>query len=296
MADMERTLQNPRAKKRPVSDDTKPFISRTITGRPRLRVTNMTDRIIFFLSILFIATTIYTVFFRVEYKWEYFSGQTLIEMMTYFFRIDLVDGAKRMEMILSLVNTLALGFVTTIAGCSVGLILGLFAARNLTNGYMTNIIRAFASLTRAVPTLIWVLIFVAGYGLTSTTAVVGMFFHTLAFFIKSFAEAFEEVEKDTIDALKATGSNWLQIVFGAVLPSSMTKMISWIAIRNEINFGVAVVIGPAAGVPGTIGSAINNASRAGLFAVQGFGVLLIFLTAFLMELGINYFRQRSIVD
>lgn len=271
-------------------------IKRTITGRPRLRQTNAADRIMFFLVLLFVGLSAYTIFFRVEYKWDYFQADVALKIASNFFRYDLIEGWKMAEMLLSLVNTLALGFVTTALGFFVGVFLALLAARNLTNAYVANVVRAISSFIRAVPTIIWVLIFVAGFGLTSTTAVVGMFFHTLAFFIKSFAEAFEEVDRGTLEALHATGASWVQVIFGAVFPSSMTKIISWVAIRNEINFGVAVVIGPAAGVPGTIGTLINNASRGGDYPVQGFGVLLIFLTAFIMEASINYMRQRSIMD
>jgi len=271
-------------------------IKRTIIGRPRLRVYNATDRAIGLLVTLFLLVTFYALFFRLEYKWDQFSFEVASRIASNFFRFDLVPGEKRLEMFMSLLNTLALGFVTTILGVVFGLVFGLLAARNLSSGWLTDLIRGISSFVRSVPTIIWVLIFVAGYGLSATTAVVGMFFHTFAFFTKAFAESFEEVDTGTIEALKATGSNWLQIVFGAVLPSSMTKMISWIAIRNEINFGVAVVIGPAAGVPGTIGSAINNAARGGDYATQGFGVFMIFLTAWLMEITINDFRQRSILD
>lgn len=271
-------------------------INYSILGRPKLRNANIADRIMFILIIVFVSITVYALFIRIEYKWEYFNLETTWKIISNFFRFDMVNNSKKLEMLVSLLNTLALGFITTIVGFVLGLILGLFAARNLTNGYLATSIRAVASFIRSVPTIIWVLIFVAGYGLTATTAVVGMLFHTLAFFTKAFAESFEEVDLGTIEALKATGSNWFQIVFGAILPSSMTKMISWIAIRNEINFGVAVVIGPAIGVPGTIGTSINNASRAGEFAVQGFGVILIFLTAFLMEVLINNLRQRSIIN
>ncbi len=268
---------------------------RNIFGKPQFGKRGSAERIIMILVILFAIITVYTIFFRVEYKWEDFQGEVAASMASNFLRFDKLQADKVAEMLASLLNTLALAFLTTVMGFIFGFIFGLLAARNLSNGPLTVAVRSVATFIRAVPTIIWVLIFVSGFGLTATTAVVGMFFHTFAFFVKSFAEAFEEIDKGTIEALRATGSTWFQIVFGAVIPSSLTKMISWLALRSEINFGVAVVIGPAAGVPGTIGTIINNASRAGEYHIQGFGVFLIFLTAFVMETLINRLRQKSII-
>lgn len=264
--------------------------------RMKLRETNKIDWLIRLLVSTAILVTVYCVFYKIEYKWDDLQGDVALKMFSNFLRFDQLGIEKMVEMLVSLLNTLALGILTTFLGMVLGIVLGLFSAKNLVAGIIPNMIRSFASIIRAVPTIIWVLIVVAGFGLTATTAIVGMFFHTLAFFIKSFAESFEEVEVGTIEALKATGANWFQIVFSAVLPSSLTKVISWLAIRSEINFGVAVIIGPAAGVPGTIGTIINNASRAGDYYIQGFGVLLIFLTAFVLEFMINRVRQRSIVQ
>ncbi len=264
-------------------------------GRAKLRESSAADRMVVTLLVSFAIITVYTVFFRITYKWDHFMPEKLLEMAKGFLRWDTIATGQRTDMIKALINTFALGFLTTVIGMITGIFVALLAARNLTRGFLPHMIRSVAAFMRAVPTIIWVLIFVAGYGLSATTAVVGMYFHTLAFFIKSFSESFEEVDEATIEALKATGANWLQIVFGAVLPSSATRLISWLAIRSEINFGVAVVIGPAVGVPGTIGTAINNASRGGDYATQGFGVFLVFLTAFILEVLINRLRQRSIV-
>ncbi|HCX04192.1 MAG: ABC transporter permease subunit [Tissierellales bacterium] len=268
----------------------------SFTGKPKIKTLTSADIVISAVIIVFILITVYTVFFNIEYKWDDFQDETALDIASNFIRFDKVGIDKIIEMLLSLINTLSLAFVTTITGFVTGIVFGLLSARNISNLYLSNLIRGTASLIRAVPTIIWVLIFVSGYGLSATTAVMGMFFHTLSFFIKSFAETFEEVDKGTIEALRASGSNWLQIVFGTILPSSLTKIISWIAIRSEINFGVAVVIGPAAGVPGTIGSLINNASRGGDYATQGFGVILVFLTAYIMEVTINNLRQKSIIN
>ncbi|MFR6334185.1 MAG: hypothetical protein ACLUOI_39050 [Eisenbergiella sp.] len=44
--------------------------------------------------------------------------------------------------------------------------------------------------------------------------------------MKVFAQAFEEVPEETIEALRATGANRIQMFFGAVLPSSFTALIA----------------------------------------------------------------------
>lgn len=45
-------------------------------------------------------------------------------------------------------------------------------------------------------------------------------------------------------------ASWIQIVSQAVLPSSITQILSWTFIRFEINFAVAVAMGAAAGAGG----------------------------------------------
>jgi len=94
------------------------------------------------------------------------------------------------------------------------------------------------------------LIFAIGAGLGSVAAVIGMTFHTIGHLIKSYSEAFEELDEGVIEALKASGANWFQIVFQAVLPSSVSYLISWTFVRFEINFVVAVAMGAAAGAGG----------------------------------------------
>jgi phosphonate transport system permease protein len=77
-----------------------------------------------------------------------------------------------------------------------------------------------------------------------------MTFHSVGYFIKAYSEAFEELDKGVIEALRASGANWWQIVFQAVLPSCATYLISWTFLRFEINFSVAVAMGAAAGAGG----------------------------------------------
>ena len=81
----------------------------------------------------------------------------------------------------------------------------------------------------------------------------------------------------------------------AVIPVSFKAFIL-IAMRSEMNFAAAVIIGPAVGVPGTIGSILNLYQRSGGYGTVGLCVLAIFMTALLFEIIITLYKQKSIVN
>lgn len=53
-----------------------------------------------------------------------------------------------------------------------------------------------------------------------------------------------------IEALRASGASWWQVVFSAVVPEKITEILSWTFIRFEINFVNAVAVGAVAGAGG----------------------------------------------
>lgn len=146
--------------------------------------------------------------------------------------------------------TLGLAFLATFIGAVIALFLALLAANNLSNKWISKTVRIFVAFIRAVPTVLWVLIFAIAAGLGSEAAILGMLFHSIAYLVKAFSEAFEEVDKGIIEALRATGSSWWHIVIRAILPSTFTYLLSWTFLRFEINFSVAVAMGAAAGAGG----------------------------------------------
>lgn len=180
--------------------------------------------------------------------------------------------------------TLGLAFLTTLFGAVISVFLGLFAARNLTSGPISQAIRGLVAFIRAVPTVLWVLIFAVSAGLGSVAAVVGMTFHSVGYLVKAYSEAFEEIDQGVIEALKASGAGWWQIVFQAVLPSSIRAMLSWSFLRFEINFGTAIAMGAAAGAGG-IGYEMFMASGF-YFDLREVGVITYYILAFaiLLEL------------
>jgi phosphonate transport system permease protein len=180
------------------------------------------------------------------------------------------------------VITLGLAFLTTLFGGVIALLLGLLSAQNLAPRALTNVIKAFVAFIRAVPTILWVLIFAVAAGLGSAAAIIGMTFHSISYLTKAYAESFEELDRSVIEALRASGANWWQIVFQAVIPSSFTYLLSWTFMRFEINFANAVAMGAAAGAAG-IGFDLYMASGY-YFDLHGVGLITYIILAFAMAL------------
>lgn len=187
--------------------------------------------------------------------------------------------------------TLALAFLTTLLGAVVSFFLGLLAARNLSSRWVSDIVKGFVSVVRAVPTVLWVLIFAIGAGLGSVAAVIGMSFHTVGQLIKNYSESFEEIDPGVIEALRASGASWIQIVFQAVLPSTISYLLSWTFIRFEINFEVAVAMGAAAGAGG-IGYQLYMAGGY-FFDIREIGYITYLLLGFAMAMEIFATRLKE---
>jgi phosphonate transport system permease protein len=217
-------------------------------------------------------------------------AKTFGDIATLFF----APGAQHFtaaEALYGLALTLAMGLLTTVIGAVPALILGLCAARNLGPAWLGWILRGFVAFVRAVPTVLWVLIFAVGAGLGSVAAVVGMTFHSFGYLLKAYSEAFEEIDDGTLEALRASGAGITAVVTQAVIPASLGAIVSWTFLRFEINFTTAVAMGAAAGAGG-VGFDLFMAAGY-YFNIREVGALTwgILLTAVSLEWGATRLRS-----
>lgn len=216
----------------------------------------------------------------------------LKDLKIMFFEARLSDRYTFLEIFNSLLVTIALAILTTLIGSFIALFLSFFAAKNLSNERTSKIIKIIVSFIRAIPTILWVLVFsvVANIGVES--AIIGMSFHSIAYLIKAYSESIEEIDTGTIDALKATGASWWQIIFQAVLPSTITSILSWTFVRFEINFTNAVAVGAASGAGGIGYDMFMSGTM--YFDIREIGVFvyLIFTVALILEF-ISYFLKNK---
>jgi phosphonate transport system permease protein len=193
--------------------------------------------------------------------------------------------------LLSFTETLAVSVLALIYSMILGLALGALAAENISPWKpLSVIIKGFLAFIRAVPTAVWVLLVLASMGFGMASGIMGLGFHATAFFGMVFAQLFEEVPDEAIEAVQAAGANRLQVFFGAVLPSSLSGIIAWTALRFETNYSEAAILGMvgAGGIGYTIMAAMNSyrLGRAGL------AVLIVFIFALGIELMTTHIKRR----
>jgi len=183
----------------------------------------------------------------------------------------------------ALAGSVLISILTTIIGAFFGFIFAVLASKNLTNAYLGATIRIIMAMIRAIPTIIWALIFSIVCGLGTTAAILGLSFHSIAYLTKAYSESIEGIDESTIESLKVTGAKFWVIVFQAIWPTIVASFVSWTFIRLEINFANAIAVGAAAGAGG-IGYQLFVASGMNFdFHETGLIVYLVVLVTFVLE-------------
>lgn len=235
----------------PLSLDISKYMRRTRGGKIRTATKSKSDFTIKLTIFILLALTVYG-FATFDYK-DVDIAKALVGTWN---NVKVLFGQPRLtystwgKSLHALFVTFSLGALATIFGAIIAFFGALLCAKNIANPIVAGITKSFVAFIRAVPTILWVLIFTIAAGLGSVAAVIGLTFHSAGYLIKAYAESIEEVEKGTIEALKACGASFWQIVFQAIIPSSISRMTAWTFLRFEINFTNALAVGAAAGVGG----------------------------------------------
>ncbi|GIW22962.1 MAG: hypothetical protein KatS3mg068_1969 [Candidatus Sericytochromatia bacterium] len=134
------------------------------------------------------------------------------------------------------------------------------AARNTSpHPLIYKSIRVFLNLLRTVPDLALGLIFVSAVGLGAFAGTLALAVHTTTVLAKLLSESIENIDEGVVEALKATGANYFQILSFAVVPQMLPDLISFTLYRFETNIRAAAVLGLIGA--GGIGYLLNNAFR-----------------------------------
>lgn len=190
-------------------------------------------------------------------------------------------------------ETVAMAFVGTVVGGIFALLLSFFAASNLNaNWPLRQLVRRGFDAARTIPDVILALIFAAAFSLGAVAGVLTIIISTTGSLGKLFSECMENAQMRQVDAVAATGGNWLlQMRFG-VIPQLLPQLLSYLLLRMEINLSVAAALGIVGA--GGIGMELQRAIGFTEFDTYLAILLLIIICIFVIDMVSEKLRHRLI--
>ena len=192
-----------------------------------------------------------------------------------------------------LFDTVVMAFLGTLFGACGAFLICFPASRNLvrsTTIYMIS--RRLTEVARAVPELVYAMIFVFSFGLGPFPGVLAIAIHTAGALGKLFSEVNENIDMRPLDGVRAAGANWFQMIRFAAAPQVFPSYLSYALLRFEINVRAAAVIGFVGA--GGIGQELMFVIRQFVYADISAIVILIILTVALIDIVCERFRHRAI--
>ena len=237
-----------------------PFIPRFLFGTVILTI----------LSLLYLEIDWIKMFFRIP------------EIGVVFWELAHLDFSNMDLIASSLMETISIAVLSLLYSLVLGIFFGMLAARNIFRIPALSVFtQSFFTFLRAVPTPVWVLLMLVCLGMGPEAGVAGLCVHTTAFFTKSFAQSFESISDETIEALEVTGAGRLSIFFNAVLPAALSQIVAWAGMRLETNFSECAILGMVGA--GGVGYVISNSLQGYDYGTAGVAILLVFLVAYFIE-------------
>ena len=192
-----------------------------------------------------------------------------------------------------LLDTMVIAFMGTLLGATSAVVLSFPAARNLApNIWVYSLCRRVLEIARTVPELVYALMFVYAFGLGPLPGVLAIAIHSCGSLGKLFSEVTENIDAGPVEAVRAVGANWWQIVRYAVVPQVLPNFASYTLLRFEINVRASSVVGFVGA--GGIGQELYTVIRQFIYVDISAIVLLLMVTVALLDIICEYLRHRLI--
>ena len=159
-----------------------------------------------------------------------------------------------------LYETLEIAVISSILGILLSLPIGLLAARNLMPGWVTWPMRLFIALCRSFHQVIIAIVFVKAVGFGALAGILALTVASIGFVAKLFAEAIEEISLKQVEAIRATGASFMNVVIYSVMPQVLTRFVGFATYQFDSNLRNSTMVGivGAGGIGGTMFAAFQK--------------------------------------
>ncbi|WP_298834586.1 phosphonate ABC transporter, permease protein PhnE [uncultured Planococcus sp.] len=201
------------------------------------------------------------------------------------------ESLERLPTILEkLLETILMSIAATTTGTAVAFFLSLMGSKTTGTSKALGVFARFvASVSRNIPVVAWALILLLSFGQNSMTGYLALFVGSVGFLTRAFLESIDEASQSAVEALRATGATYFQIVFKAVVPQCLPQMISWILFMIETNIRSATLVGILTGTG--IGYAFDLYYKTLNYNAVALVTFSIIIAVIIIELMSNYIRK-----
>ena len=195
------------------------------------------------------------------------------------------------------IETIFLALISTTLGALIAIPVGFLAARNLMGANVITlafyfVVRTILNIIRSIEPLIIAIVFVVIVGLGPFPGVIAITLHTVAALGKLYSEVIEGIDPGPLEAIRATGGTWAQMVRYAVIPQIVPPFMSFTIYRWDINVRTSTIIGFVGG--GGIGFYLYQWIIKGDYRAIGSALIAIVIIVMILDFVSARIRARLV--
>jgi phosphonate transport system permease protein len=154
-------------------------------------------------------------------------------------------------------ESLQIAVLATTLGIALSLPIGLMAARNLSPAWVRMPARTLIAFCRSLHPVVKAILFVKALGFGPLAGICALVLGSIGFVGKLFADAIEEISLKQVEAVRATGASYMNVVTFGVLPQVMSRFVGFSTYQLDSNLRNSTMVGivGAGGIGGTLFSA-----------------------------------------
>lgn len=199
-------------------------------------------------------------FSSIEVNWQRVSegfGRAM-RLFSGFLTPDFVT--RRDDIIIGMTESLTMTVTATIAGVLLSVPVALGAARNLAPLWLYVLCRTIIAFARVFQEVIIAIFFVVMFGFGPLAGFLTLSLSTIGFLGKLLADDIEEIDPAQVEAIRATGAGFWQLIDYAVASQVTPRLVGLSMYRVDINFRESAVVGivGAGGIGATLNTALDR--------------------------------------
>jgi len=192
-----------------------------------------------------------------------------------------------------MIETFAMAVLASVMGCGLALPISFLVSQVTTpNRAVFAIGRAVLSVIRAIPDILYALLFVAAVGVGPLPGILALLFFNIGVTVKLLSETVDGVDPGPIEAGRASGAKGIQSIRWAVLPQVLPNYVAYSLYVFELNIRASTVLGIVGA--GGIGRMLYR--EYGFFHWSNVSVIIVelFVMVFFIELVSIWLRRRLV--